>query len=777
MPSKRKPPKKPDRGLLAGLRRYGYRAVAGFAILAGLYSGFVAAELYSEARELLDRTSVRIYSAPLELREGDWLDPVRLRDHLGALGYTEVGRVRRPGQFSRSGRMWVIHLREHETPAGATPEMVVEMDLHDGRIEGLVVEGRKAFSVSVGSVLLSTFSRHDRALRIPLAREAIPETVVQAFVAAEDSTFFSHHGLSPRSILRALWVNVTEGGYRQGGSTITQQLAKNIFLSREKTLARKLKEALIALYLDARFSKDEILTLYLNEVYLGQAGASAVLGVGAATRHYFGSGIAAASLEQAALLSAVAKGPSYYNPFRHPERARERRNYVLDRMADTGFIEVETADKAKERPLGLSEGSGDAPMAGYFLDHAVARLEKEDREAKRLIHSRLLFSSLDPGLQMAAERAVRKGLLRVRKQRHDEDIQAALVAISPRSGDVVAMVGGEDFLRAPYNRATEALRQAGSTFKPFVYASAFESIPGFNELTPLEDVPVEIPDGKGGVWSPRNFPEGYRGTLPARDALSFSVNVPTVVLGMTVGLDRVVRTAERLGWRKTLQPLPSLPLGAAEVTPYDLALSFLPWTNGGMRVAPRLFTHRVEDRGPAVPLGLERPVRVVDESVSYQVTHMLQDAVARGTGKAAGNYGIASEIAGKTGTTSDLRDAWFIGYTPELLAVVWMGRDSGKPLGWTGGGAALPVWAEFMARAPASRAETRFPVPESVRFVSVCAVTGDEAALWCPSERVPLKRGTVMKTCSKHTSPVDSIRRLWRRLSETEIFLERPRQD
>ena len=776
MPRKRKPPKKKP-GVIARLRLYLLRAVALVCVLAGLYTGYVAAELYAETRKLLDRASVGIYSAPLELKVGDFLDARRLRDHLTALGYVETRDVERSGQYRVSGPAWTVNLGEHEGPWGNSPPAVLELQTRDGRIERILVGGAKVRMYSIGSVLLNAFSRDDGALRIPLKRTGIPETVVQAFVAAEDRTFFTHHGLSPRSIVRAFWVNLSEGGYRQGGSTITQQLAKNIFLSREKTLARKVKEALIALYLDARFSKDDILTLYLNEVYLGQAGASPVIGVGAAARHYFGAGIGAITLDQAALLSGLARGPSYYNPFRHPDRAQDRRDYVLDRMVASEFITQDKAGRAKSTPLGLAGHEGQAGMAGYFLDYVATLLEKGDREARRLSNSRMLFTSLEPGLQMAAERAVGRGLRRIRRGRVDDDIQAALVAIRPESGRLVALVGGDDFLRAPYNRATDAIRQAGSTFKPFVYAAAFENEAGFNEFTALEDAPLEIKDGAGGVWSPRNFPEGYRGWIPARDALSFSVNVPAVRLGVGVGLERVVETARRLGLTRRIKPLPSVTLGAVEVTPLELAQSFLPFANGGIKVTPRAFTHRVKDKGRSVPLAGPRPVRVLDESVAYQVTRMLQDAVDRGTGRAAGHYGIRPEMAGKTGTTSDLRDAWFIGYTPELLAVVWIGRDSGKPLGLTGAGSALPVWADFMASASSGDTASRFPVPESIAWVSVCTETGQKAALWCPSDRAPVKRGTRIETCSRHTSPVDSIRRLWRRINERDPGQESTQPD
>ena len=741
-------------------------------VIAGLYTGFLAAGIYEELETLKGGTASRFYAAPLTLERNSNISREILTHYLHLLGYAESDSIEQPGQFNLYGSEWEIFNRSYISSSGKKNTSRVRLIVKDSRIINISVSGRDISIVELEPPILGSFDKDGDVARIPLSLEHIPPFLVDAFVSVEDRTFFEHHGLSISSIIRAFWINVRQGGYRQGGSTITQQLAKNIFLSSDKTLTRKIKEALIAIYIEARFSKDEILELYLNEVYLGQFGASGVFGVGAAALHYFGVDLSGITLEQAALIAGMTKGPSYYNPFSHPKRALERRNHVLSRMLATGSLSGDTAAKARKRPLNILDKPGGVNVSGYFMDYLLKGGGKSFLVSNMPAGNRHVFTTLDLTLQNGAELAIRKGLTRLRgeKTEHAKDLQAALVVLDPVTGSVKAMIGGEDFRRFPFNRAVRAIRQPGSTFKPFVYASAFEFLPGFNEQTPLEDEPVHIPDGRGGTWEPKNYSGTSRGKVSSLDALSFSINLPTVALARRVGFKRISGLAEKMGLRKDIKPLPSLALGSVEVSLLNLATAFAPFANRGRSVEATPVLAVLDGEGQTVPVRKMRSKQVkqvISSETAFQVTHMLQDVIKRGTGRGVLDYKISSDCAGKTGTTNDLRDAWFAGYTSGLLTVVWVGRDSGKSTGLTGAQAALPIWADFMSYADRIYPAGTFPVPPSIRFEKICTETGLLAFLSCPSVKTPVGVGSMDdKICTLHATPIERIgkriRKWWR---------------
>ncbi len=732
-------------------------------IIAGLYTGFLAADIYDNLEKLSQRPVSRFYAAPLKLEKGSNISRESLAEYLHLLGYSEQNSVEQPGRFNLYGNEWEIFSRSHISYAGISNSSKIRLSIKDNRIDRISDAGHTVSAVELESPLLGSFSEDGDVARIPFTLEQLPPFLVDAFVSAEDRTFFEHHGLSLTSIVRALWINLRQGGYRQGGSTITQQLAKNIFLSRDKTITRKIKEALIAVYIEARFSKDEILELYFNEVYMGQFGDSGVFGVGAAALHYFGIDVSGINLEQAVLIAGTIKGPSYYNPFRHPKRALQRRNYVLERMVATGSLSKEAAAEARQKPLSILRKPGGVNVSGYFMDYLLKRGGRKFIPPASDVSQRHVFTTLDLSLQNAAEQAVRKGLAKLRageKTEDAQDLQAALVALDPATGYIRAMVGGEDFGNFPFNRAVLALRQPGSTFKPFVYAAAFKFLPLFNEQTPLNDEPISISNGRGGMWEPKNYSGKFRGKVSALDALSFSINLPTVALANQVGLKRISNLAEEMGLGERIKPLPSLALGSAEVSLLNLATAFAPFANGGKTVEATPVLAVLNKKGASKKKSSDITAgQVLSPETAFQITHMLQDVVKRGTGRRVLDYGIRSDCAGKTGTTNDLRDAWFAGYSSGLLTVVWVGRDSGKPTGLTGAQAALPIWADFMSYADKIYPAGAFSPPPSIRFEKICTETGLFALNACPSVSTPVQAGsTDDKVCTKHAGPVERIK-------------------
>ncbi len=536
----------------------------------------------------------------------------------------------------------------------------------------------------------------------------IPKVVRDAVVAIEDARFWSHPGVDAVGIARAVVVNLRRGTRAQGGSTITQQLARNLFLSPEKSYVRKFQEAIIALLLEARFSKSEILALYLNRVYFGDG----AYGIDEAARTYFGKAAQELTLPEGALLAGLLRAPSRYSPYANPELALERRSIVLSRMEELGLVTAEEAQAAKDAPLELAgRRGGEAP---YFVDY-VENWLVERFGADRVFHDGLhVVTTLDRKVQEAAEAAL-------------GGHQGAVVALDPQTGHVVAMVGGRDYVESQFNRATQSRRQPGSAFKPFVYAAALEQGWQMNDL--VEDVPRTWGD-----YSPQNFRGEYWGRVTMKHALVESLNNGSVWLLERVGVDRAIALARRLGIT-TLTPDDrhlALALGGLTqgVIPLEMAAAYVPFANGGLWHEP-VPVKEVRDRHGAL-LYQHRPAprRVLSEEVAFFITDMLRDAVERGTGTAAA---IGRPQAGKTGTTDDQRSAWFVGYTPDLVAAVYIGNDDGTPLQGGGGTLAAPVWSRMMSAALAGRPAVDFPVPPwVVTGVPVDIFTGLLAGEGCP---------------------------------------------
>lgn len=561
----------------------------------------------------------------------------------------------------------------------------------------------------------------------------VPPHVVSAFLAAEDADFYQHRGLDVVALARAAWVNFRAGAIRQGGSTITQQLAKSL-LPPGRTMGRKLRDMLLAIQIESRFTKDEILEIYLNEIYLGNG----AYGVAQAARSYFGKDLGALTLSEAAQIAGLTKAPSASSPNVDPAAAEERRRYVLDRIEALGYADPATVQAARDatpRFIRVDPPQVE-PDAAYFVEDVRRMLQQRLGGEVLLRGGYRVETTLDLGLQRTATAALRRGvesMERRRKKRADDEpqspVEGAFVALDVASGDVLALVGGYDFARSEFDRATQARRQPGSAFKTFVYGAALEA--GFRPDSTLYDVQVELRDRKTGRrWTPRNAAGELRGPVPMHEALARSLNNASVRLAIDVGVPKVVDFARRAGIEAPLAEDLGLALGASGVSPLELTSAFATVAGGGMRRPPR-FVARVVDRDGAVvvaDLGLDggdapaHPVRAFSEVDAYLLTHLLRGPVRSGYGTAHAAASLGPALAGKTGSTNDNRDAWFVGFSPEIAAGVWIGDDAMTPLGpqAMGSRAALPIWIEFMKTALATRADDAepptFAMPDGVRM-------------------------------------------------------------
>jgi penicillin-binding protein 1B len=586
---------------------------------------------------------------------------------------------------------------------------------------------------------LVTAGREKRR-KVPL--QQIPVQVRQAVLAIEDRRFYDHPGVDLIGTAAAVATNLRgDKAYLVGGSTLTQQLVKNLLLTPEKTYTRKLKEQFMAVIAERRLSKDQILELYLNEVYLGNRGSFAVHGLPEAARLYFGKDVLNLSLAEAATLAGMIQSPQALSPFRSPERCTERRNVVLRVMVETGVVHPAEAERAMKEPL-LASSRALESEAPYFVDYIEQELAGRAIDIRQ--SSADVYSTLDLHLQRLAQDALRTGMRKIdeqlsKRRRKVGPAQAALLAIDPRNGEILALVGGRSYNQSQFNHVTAAKRQPGSVFKPFVFLAAFEQAiaEGRTDLSPamvVADEPTTfVFDEKD--YAPGNYDGEYEGPITLRHALARSRNIATIKVAEMIGFDKVADLWRKLGVGTPPQPYPSIALGVFEATPLEVATAYTIFTNGG-QVQPVHGVHSLLVDGNAVaPPPLPKGAKVAAPATTYLVTSMMQSVLDEGTGASARASGFKLEAAGKSGTTNDQRDAWFVGFTPELLTVVWVGIDDNTPLGMTGSQAALPIWTSFMTRALAGRPSPSFTVPDGLEFADIDPDSGGLAMPGCPKIR------------------------------------------
>jgi len=697
-----------------------------------------------------------IYSRPLEIFPGQVITRQELVVELKQLGYRAVAHPDSPGTFAQSTYRVRIYLRGFDFWDERSEPRIIDVriedavvtalhDAHGGGVASARLEPRLFGSISPGH-------HEDREL---VRRENVPKHLVNALVAVEDRGFYSHFGVDPKGLARAMWANISAGGVVQGGSTLTQQLAKNFFLTRERTIQRKLTEMLMALLLEAHYDKDEILEAYINEVYLGQSGNRAIHGFGLASLFYFGRPLDELQVSELALLTALVKGASYYNPFRSPERARQRRNLVLEQMVELGTLDAATAAAAAKAPLGVtSKGALSSTEHPAYLDYVRLQLRRDYREEDLRKAGLHIITSLDPRIQGAVETSLRQRLVSIETSKGlpGGSLQSAALVVRTDNGEVVALAGGREPRFAGFNRALEAERPVGSLIKPVVFLAALES--GYSLASMLDDGPLVVEQAGAPAWKPQNYDGKSHGTVRLIDALSYSYNIATARLGMEIGIGRPVRLLQRLGLRRQVDAYPSFSLGAVNMTPVEMTQMYLGFASGGFLI-PLRTTRSVLDQEmkplARYPLSLEQ---VIDGDQMTALNAGLQAVVAKGTARSlSGRFPSSLELAGKTGTTNGYRDSWFAGYGGNYLAVVWVGRDDNKPTGLTGASGAMRIWADIMHQVHIQPVD--IPVPASVEYVEIDqhgqVATGCQGA-----DLLPFAPGTVpdrYASCARKTKP------------------------
>jgi penicillin-binding protein 1B len=712
----------------------------------------------------------RVYAAPLELYPGKKISAAQLGAALAALNY-HYGALAEPGSYSREATSIDLRSRPFAFWDGPQPSQRLRVSFSGDHVDQLedLSSGKTIPLARLDPLLIGGIYPAHNEDRILVKLNEVPPVLIKALVAVEDRKFYQHYGIDPRAIARALWANLRAAGAVQGGSTLTQQLVKNFYLSSERTLRRKAVEAIMAVLLDAHYSKDEILEAYVNEIYLGQDGNRAIHGFGLAAQFYFGRPLQQLNLPQSALLVGLVKGPSYYDPRRHPRRALARRNLVLSELAGQHVITTDELLRAKTAPLGVTKrvpvGTSAYPA---FLNLVHQQLRSDYSEDDLRSEGLRIFTTLDPRVQHAAEQALTTRLTAIEKQRHlpADTLEGAVVVTSSENGEVLAVVGGRRARYEGFNRALDAVRQIGSLIKPAIYLTALSQPDKYTLVTRLDDSPLTWSEPGVKEWAPQNYDKKFHGEVPLHTALAESYNVATARLGLDLGLPTIIDTAHRLGIERSLPAYGSTLLGSVGLTPLEVTQMYQTFASGGFFTPLRSIREVLTPDGVPLKRYSLAVDQTVDPAATYLVTTAMQEVVQRGTAKGLNAYLPADlNVAGKTGTTDDLRDSWFAGFTGDKLAVVWVGRDDNQSTGLTGATGALTVWGKMMATLQPEPLVP--PMPESVERVRIDPQTGLRADDNCSSAvEMAFIRGsapTETAPCSGE-SPGTSIKDWFRRL-------------
>ncbi|KZZ75696.1 hypothetical protein A3767_03150 [Oleiphilus sp. HI0133] len=664
----------------------------------------------------------QVLARPLELFEGQALNLDNLEQELGLLEYTKNRVVDRPGTYWREGTRVEIFRRAHDTIEG--PQAALKLEL---KIDGDVIRSIELMSQAkeegiytiepykIGGIYPKT--REEREL---VAYEDIPPSLISALLATEDRNFFEHWGISPVSIARAMFANLQAGRVVQGGSTLTQQLVKNFYLTRERSIVRKVNEALMALMLEVHYTKADILETYVNDIYLGQSGSTAIHGFAMASRFYFAKNLRDLELEEAALLVAILKGPSYYDPRRRPERAQERRDLVLSLMHQENWISLADAQQAQAEPLRVThKPSFQTNRYPAFIDLVKRQLSRDYQPEDLSSEGLKIYTTLDPQLQKNLERAVTAGIKTLdRKQSAGTaKLEAGAVITEVGTGEVMALLGGRNPRYHGFNRALDAERAVGSLIKPAIYLAALEQPERYQLATRITDSPFALEFENGERWTPSNFDNKVHGEVAIVEALANSYNLAAARLGVDIGLTRVHESLRRLGVSEALNPYPSLLLGAQSMTPFDVAKFYQTIASNGFNMPLRAIREVANHQGELLSRFTFEVEQVISPQASYLLQSGMQEAMRNGTGRSA-YQSLPSQLltAGKTGTTNDFRDSWFAGFSGDYLGVFWVGKDNNEPTGLTGSSGALKLWTQFMASVPQYPLSTPLPSDIHVRW-------------------------------------------------------------
>ncbi len=718
-------------------------SLVGLVVLAGfaVYLDAVVQEKFSGKRWTIP---AKVYARPLELFVGQKLSKNDFLIELDALGYRRESVANGPGAASVNGNTIDLNTRGFQFYEGMEKAQGVRVRFSGDYVAGLSgTNGSKLDVVRLEPLLIGGIYPKNLEDRILIKLDQAPPYLLETLVAVEDRDFYHHFGVSPKSIARAIWVNTSSGAMRQGGSTLTQQLVKNFYLTNERSLSRKLNEAMMALLLEAHYSKRDILEAYLNEVFVGQDGQRAVHGFGLASQFFFSQPLSELKLHQVALLVGMVKGPSYYNPRRSPERALTRRNLVLDLLAEQGVATPEAVEAAKKMPLGVTKrGSlADSSFPG-FLDLVKRQLRQDYRDEDLTEEGLRIFTSFDPILQMKSEAAMNETFKRLSGRKGADEVEAAMVVTNPETGEVQALIGSRQAGFAGFNRAIDAVRPIGSLVKPAVYLTALEKPSQFTLTSWVQDEPFSVKGADGQVWKPQNYDRRAHGTIFLYQGLANSYNLSTAKLGLEVGVPNVLKTIGRLGVNVDWPAFPSMLLGAGGMSPVQVATMYQTLANGGFNTPMRGIRSVLTAEGEPLKRYPFQIQQTFDPGSIYLVQNAMQRVMREGTGRSVYSVLPSSlNLAGKTGTSNDSRDSWFAGFSQDLLAVVWLGRDDNGKTPFTGATGALQVWTSFMRKADPLPLD--MPQPDNVVQAWVDPHTGQGSDASCPGAvQMPYIRGS-----------------------------------
>lgn len=729
-------------------------------ILVALGGIFLDAKVRYELNERQWQLPARVYARALSLEPGKPISSADLRLELSLLGYQFSQSARRPGSAYQHGNTFQIVSRGFRAPAQQHAALRFYVEIADGRVARLqTLSGDALLSVTLEPLEIGSIYPSHREDRLLTTLQQVPRSLTEILVLVEDKQFYQHWGVSPRAIARALMANIDAGKTVQGGSTITQQLVKNVFLNKDQNLLRKGIEAVMALLVELHFSKQQILESYINEVYLGQEGPREIHGFALASRHYFNRPLADLNPAQIALLVGLVKGPSYYDPWRHPQRAIDRRNTVLGLMLAQQLISPEQERNYRQSGLGLAKSHALAGVYPAYLD-LVRRQLRRDYSAQSLqTEGMRIFTAFDPLVQHHAERSVEQVLVGKPKS-----LEVAMVVTDVKTGDIVAVVGGRKMRFAGFNRALDAVRPIGSLIKPAVYLAALKNPKRYTLASSISDGPVEVAGADGSVWQPKNFDRRDHGSVLLHSALAHSYNQATARLGMEVGLGEVLEVVAGLGVTRKLPELPSMLLGAAAMAPIEVASMYQTIAAAGMYSPLRGIVDIADKDGVALARYPVRQSMAVEKPLMHLLHYAMVEVVEEGTGK--GVYqGLPRDyrVAGKTGTTNDLRDSWFAGFAGDYLAVVWMGRDDNKSAQLTGSSGSLKVWREFITRA--SKDPLDYSVPPGIAYHWIDSSTGLLSREICENSRyLPFLQGSAPTERSPCSGSLPGVLRWFKNL-------------
>lgn len=683
----------------------------------------------------------RVYARPLELFQGANLSAEQLSQELARLGYASAAKPETAGTFARVPDGLRVVTRAFRFWDSTEPSLAVQVTFDGDTVRTLrhAVTGTPLDLVRLDPLLIGSIYPAHHEDRVLVQIKEVPPLLIKTLIAIEDRHFYEHHGIDPFSILRAMWANLRAGGAVQGGSTLTQQLVKNFYLSSERSLWRKLNEAIMSLLLEAHYSKDEILEAYLNEVFLGQEGGRAIHGFGLASQFYFNRPLTELKPAHFALLVSLVRGASYYDPRRHPDRALALRNHILDALAGQNVLGAQEAASAKTGALGVTPRapSGISPYPA-FMDLVRRQLQRDYKEADLTSEGLQIFTTLDPRVQDSTDLALSTRIAQLEKQYQIPagQLEGAAFVTRTENAEVLAVVGGRATRYSGFNRALDAERPIGSLVKPAVYLTALMQPQKYTLTTTLDDSPLTLKNPGGKVWTPHNYDREYHGAVTLHTALAQSLNVPTARLGVDIGIPNVVRTLEKLGIERAIPPYPSVLLGAVDLTPLEVTQMYQTLASGGFRIPLRAIREVLTAKGEPLQHYALSIEQVFDPAPLFLVTSAMQEVVSAGTARSLyAQLPAGLAIAGKTGTTDDLRDSWFAGFSGQHLAVAWLGRDDNQPVGLTGASGALRIWGDIINRIGTQ--PLRPAQPANIELVVIDAATHLRGGPGC-SEAAPL---------------------------------------